>query len=82
MGSIEWGKKVNLAERIGGVMLGFVGRGVGGPVLGLPFLVKARTRLKIRLVWFGKGSQLLQGKGPGMGCSSIIEKGQGTEWPV
>lgn len=60
-------------------MLGLIGRGEGS-VLELPFLVKVRTRLKIWLVWFGNGNQLLQGKGPGMGYSSIIEKGQGTEW--
>lgn len=30
MGSIEWGKEMNLAERIGGgVMLGLVGKGSG-----------------------------------------------------
>lgn len=46
-------------------MLVLVGKGEWS-LSGLPFLVKARTRLKVCLVWFGKGSQLLQGKGLGL----------------
>lgn len=77
MGSTEWGRKMNLAKRIGGVTLGLVGKGECGTRA--TFLGEGKNWTEICLVWFGKGSQLLQGKGPGlrgdtgMGCSFITE---------
>lgn len=78
MGSTEWGEKMNLAKRIeGGVLLGLVGKGEWGT---RATFLEGKNWTEICLVWFGKGSQLLQGKWPGLrgdtgvGCSSITEE--------